>query len=70
MDVVEDPERLEGLRAFCERQGLELIAVSAVTGLGIDRLIAATARRLDELTTSVKEETFASEVAVAGAPVA
>jgi GTP-binding protein len=67
MDVLEDPERLEALRIFCERRNLELIEISAVTGLGIDRLIAATARRLDELTVKISEVKAVPALAALGA---
>ncbi len=47
MDAVDDPARVERLRAFCEERGLEMIEISSVTGLGIDELVNAMGARLD-----------------------
>jgi GTPase len=40
---------LDELKEFCERQGLEFHAISAVTGQGLEELLRAVWRRLDEL---------------------
>ena len=47
MDAVDDPARVKRLRDFCEEQGLEMIEISSVTGLGIDELVNAMGARLD-----------------------
>ncbi|HSQ19746.1 MAG TPA: GTPase ObgE [Blastocatellia bacterium] len=39
MDAVDDSARVERLREFCDRRGLKLFEISAVTGRGIDDLI-------------------------------
>jgi len=39
LDALEDPQKLAALEAWCRQQGLKFIAISAVTGEGIDRLI-------------------------------
>jgi GTPase len=40
---------LDEFEEFCERQGLEFHAISAVTGQGLKELLRAVSRRLDEL---------------------
>lgn len=40
MDVAQDPARIEALERKAAETGLELIKISAVTGEGIDRLVA------------------------------
>jgi hypothetical protein len=40
---------LDEFEEFCERQGLEFHAISAVTGKGLKELLRAVWRRLDEL---------------------
>lgn len=49
MDALDDPERLNGLKEFCERGGLDLTEISSVTGFGIDRLVNRIGKRIDEL---------------------
>ena len=49
LDAIEDPSRLEALRAFCAGRGLDLYAVSAVTGAGIEALKLALADKLNSL---------------------
>ncbi|HYV03564.1 MAG TPA: GTPase ObgE [Blastocatellia bacterium] len=49
MDAVDDPGRVESLRIYCESQGLELFEISAVTGLGIDRLVNALGARVEKM---------------------
>lgn len=39
MDAVDDSARVERLREFCDRRGLKLFEISAVTGRGIDDFI-------------------------------
>ncbi|MBI3952039.1 MAG: GTPase ObgE [Acidobacteria bacterium] len=49
MDAVQDPERPEQLRRFCQAEGLDLVEISAVTGYGIDRLLYLLDERLQQL---------------------
>ena len=49
MDALDEPERLEQLKAFCEKRGLELLEISSVTGLGIKELIYKLGQWLEEL---------------------
>jgi GTP-binding protein len=49
MDAVDEPERLERLRAFCDERGLALFPISAVTGLGLKELVNALGKRVDEM---------------------
>jgi GTP-binding protein len=49
LDALDDPERLERLRAFCAGKNLELVEISSVTGAGIDRLVNRIGARVDEL---------------------
>jgi GTP-binding protein len=51
MDAVDDPGRVERLREFCERRGLDVYEISSVTGRGLDALVAAMGARIDELRT-------------------
>ncbi|HEU0185968.1 MAG TPA: GTPase Obg, partial [Blastocatellia bacterium] len=43
------PSLLDEFEEFCERQGLEFHAISAVTGQGLKELLRTVSRRLDEL---------------------
>jgi GTP-binding protein len=56
LDALDDPSRLERLRAFCETEGLELHPVSAVTGEGIEALKMALARKLDQVPAQEPED--------------
>ncbi|HXG67649.1 MAG TPA: GTPase ObgE [Blastocatellia bacterium] len=49
MDAVDDPSRVEQLRAFCKERGLEMFEISAVTGQGIEQLVYALGSRLEEM---------------------
>ena len=62
VDAMTEAARLDGLRAFCAEQGLELHAISAVTGAGVERLTLRLAEKLDELRAqaSGQEEKVAS----------
>ncbi len=55
MDAMQDPERLERLRTFCEQQGLPLIPISSVTGAGIAELKYFLGSRLREARESAVE---------------
>ena len=49
LDALDDAERLKELQNFCEKQGLEFYAISAVSGMGLQTLLRAVERRLDEM---------------------
>ena len=49
IDALDDPERLKSFKAFCEDQGLEFHAISAATGEGVQTLLRAIERRLDQI---------------------
>ncbi len=49
IDILADPERLERLRASCQRSGLPFLAISALTGAGVAALVRELADRLREL---------------------
>ncbi|MEK6303988.1 MAG: GTPase ObgE [Acidobacteriota bacterium] len=49
MDALDDPGRVESLRRYCVERGLELFEISAVTGLGIDRLVNTLGLRVEEM---------------------
>src|SRR5262249_36603027 len=52
IDALDEPDRLERLRAFCKERDLAFFEISAVTGEGIKPLINAVAHKLE----SVKSE--------------
>jgi GTP-binding protein len=57
---------LDEFKEFCEREGLEFHAISAVTGQGLNELLRAVERRLDELRRQERQgidEEAASKVA-------
>jgi GTP-binding protein len=57
MDALDDVTRIDRLREHCRGKGLELIEISSVTGLGLDKLVNSVGRRLEVLDeTSRKEE--------------
>jgi GTP-binding protein len=47
MDIA-DQAKVERLGRFCQRRGLLMVPISAVTGFGIDRLVGALGERLQE----------------------
>jgi len=49
MDALDEPERLAALRDFCAGRGLELFAISAVTGAGLKELVTALGKQVEEL---------------------
>ena len=59
MDAVDDTARLEQLREFCVRRGLELFEISAVTGYGIDDFIVRVGATVEQIRTE-------SQAAVSG----
>jgi GTP-binding protein len=56
MDALQDPSRLTRLDAFCRERGLELIPISSVTGLGIDRLVNALGGMVDRAGEAARSE--------------
>ncbi len=56
MDALDEPERVESLKAFCERRGLELLEISSVTGLGIKDLIYRLGKQVEEIQGAEKKE--------------
>jgi GTP-binding protein len=55
-DALDEPERLERLRARAERDGRAFYAISAVTNRGVRELVQATARALEELARAERTE--------------
>jgi len=49
MDAVDDPSRVERLREFCAKRGLEMFEISAVSGSGIDKFIQSVDLKLKEV---------------------
>jgi GTPase len=56
LDALDDPERLEEFRRYSEAQGLEFHAISAATGAGLQELLYALRRRLEELSAEPADE--------------
>jgi len=56
IDALDDPQRLERLKSFCQEKAVEFIAISAVTGEGIDRLINIVSQKLDDLRSASSAE--------------
>ena len=50
IDALDDPERLESLRAKASEDGKEFLEISAVANQGTKELIKAVVRRLDKMT--------------------
>ncbi len=46
---VANKDKLAKLKRYCKKQGLELFAISAVTGKGIEELKYAVAEKVDEI---------------------
>ena len=55
MDALDEPERVEALRAFCLERELEMLEISSVTGLGIKDLINNLGHKLEKLQQANKE---------------
>jgi GTP-binding protein len=49
IDALDDPERLENLREQAKNDGKDFFAISAVTNQGTKELVAAVAKRLEEI---------------------
>ncbi len=59
IDALDDPERLDSLRAVAERDGKEFIAISSVANKGLKELVSLVARKLDILKIEESEKTQA-----------
>jgi len=62
VNSLEDASRLEEFKGFCEREGLEFHAISAVTNHGLKELLRAVERRLDTLKQEEIDEKATSKV--------
>jgi GTP-binding protein len=49
MDALDDPARVEQIRAFCGARGLEVFEISAVTGLGLKEFVHSVGARLERI---------------------
>lgn len=49
LDALDEPQRLEDLRAIAEKDGKDFFAISAVTNLGVKDLVAAVGKKLEEI---------------------
>lgn len=49
VDALDDETRLQEFAQFCEREGLELHAISAASGQGLKELLRAVERRLNDM---------------------
>ncbi|HVS21310.1 MAG TPA: GTPase ObgE, partial [Pyrinomonadaceae bacterium] len=57
IDALDEPERLESLRARAQRDERSFFAISSATGAGVRDLIMAVGRELDQIRMSPKRET-------------
>lgn len=55
MDALDDPSRLDRLRAYAEEHGLEMFEISAVTGQGIKELINALGKKVEQIRQASEE---------------
>ncbi|MGI8811721.1 MAG: GTPase ObgE [Pyrinomonadaceae bacterium] len=60
IDALDEPERLELLRAKAESDGTPFFAISSVTNVGVRELVVAIARRLDAIVPDEKTETVSA----------
>jgi GTP-binding protein len=49
LDALDEPERLNELRAFCAKRGMQFFEISAVTGRGLDQLVYGLGSRLEQI---------------------
>jgi GTP-binding protein len=63
LDALDDQDRLEEFKKFCEREGLESHAISAATGQGLKELLRAVERRLDSIRQTAPVEEATAKVA-------
>jgi len=63
LDATSDRAKLEELRGFCQKRGLEFHAISAATGEGVKELVRAMADTLDRIPKEeMEDETEVMEV--------
>jgi GTP-binding protein len=63
LDATTDRTKLEELRGFCAKKGLEFHAVSAPTGEGVKELVRAMADALDKIPKETLDDEDAAEIA-------
>jgi GTPase len=49
IDALDDPARIESLREFCDKRGLNLFELSAVTGRGINEFVLGVGSRVEQI---------------------
>ncbi len=49
VDALDDKDNLQGLKDFCEREGLSCYAISAATGQGLKEMLGAVEQRLEKI---------------------
>ena len=49
VDAISDASKLEDLKQFCSRNGLEFVQISSAAGTGLSELVHLAGRRLDEI---------------------
>ena len=52
MDALDDPSRVERLREFCDKRGLQMFEISAVSGYGIDGFISGVGAKVEHVRTA------------------
>jgi GTP-binding protein len=60
VDALDEPERVELLREFCRKRGLDLLEISAVTGAGINQLVTELGKKIDDLRQAKQEAAVSS----------
>ena len=65
LDATTDSSRLEALRSFCKKQGLEFHAISAVAGEGVRELVRSIADALDKIPRASAEPSAGDELPAA-----
>ena len=55
LDAMDDPAQLEAISGFCSANSLEFYAVSAATGEGVQELLYAVRRHLDQMRASERQ---------------
>ena len=66
IDALDEPDRLEKLRARAEKDARPFFAVSAVTNRGVRDLLLAISRQLDELRTNVSTQAHEDQPLLVG----
>jgi GTP-binding protein len=60
IDAVDDPDRVERLRRFCEDRQFRFLEISSVTGRGLKQLVTVIGAKLDELRSVSRDSARAS----------